>query len=345
MGYDGLIKRQDKEMPKLGKSELETPSIVMGAWALGGWYWGGTDDSVGIQTIHASLDSGINAFDTAPIYGCGHSEKVLGQALKGRRDKALIFTKVGLRWDCKDGAFFFSVSEADGGHSVYRNLRPESIVTEVEHSLIRLQTDYIDLLQCHWPDPSYPISETMSAFVQLHKAGKIRAVGVSNFDSFQLQEAQDSLGDIPLASTQPRYSLMNRLIEADVVPWLQSNSVGAIVYSPIERGLLSGKVTPERIFPESDGRASDPLFSHQNRLAILEALSDISDIAHTHKCTFAQLAAAWCIHQPGITAAIVGARTPEQAIENAKTCQIQLSPDTQTRLRERFAQLQSAQLP
>ena len=331
-------------MPKLGKTQIETPSVIMGAWALGGWYWGGTDDSVGIQTIHASLDAQINAFDTAPVYGCGHSEKVLGQALKGRRDKALIFTKVGLRWDSDEGAFFFSVSEADGGHSIYRNLRPKSIITEVENSLIRLQTDYIDLLQCHWPDPSFPISDTMSAFVQLHDAGKIRAVGVSNFDPHQLQEAQDALGDIPLASTQPRYSLMNRLIEADIVPWLQANSVGAIVYSPIERGLLSGKVTPDRIFPDSDGRSSDPLFSPQNRMAVLDALDDISDIADAHQCTFAQLAAAWCIHQPGITAAIVGARTPQQAIENAHTTQIQLSLETQNRLRDRFALLQSAKI-
>ena len=141
---------------------------------------------------------------------------------------------------------FFSVSEGDGEHP-RRNLRPKSIITEVENSLIRLQTDYIDLLQCHWPDPSFPISDTMSAFVHLHEAGKIRAVGVSNFDPHQLQDAQDALGDIPLASTQPRYSLMNRLIEADVVPWLQANSVGAIVYSPISAASI-GKVTPDRFF-------------------------------------------------------------------------------------------------
>lgn len=334
-----------KKMPRLGKTQIETPSIIMGAWALGGWYWGGADDAEGIKTIHASLDAGINAFDTAPMYGCGHSEKVLGQALKGRRHEAVILTKVGLRWDCTEGAFFFSVSEADGGHAIYRNLRPDSIITEVERSLRRLQTDYIDVLQCHWPDPSYPIADTMSAFIHLHRAGQIRAVGVSNFDPQLLQDAQAALGDVPLASTQPRYSLMNRGIEADVIPWLLANSVGAIVYSPIERGLLSGKVTTDRIFPESDGRSSDPMFTPENRQAVLEALSDIADIAERHQCSFAQLTAAWCIHQPGITAAIMGARTPQQAIENAYTTQIQLSLDEQTRLRNRFTSLQAAKIP
>lgn len=332
-------------MPKLGKTKIEVPKVIMGAWALGGWFWGGSNDKTAVDTIHASLQCGINAFDTAPVYGCGHSEKVLGQALKGRREKALVFTKVGLRWNHDEGSLFFKMAPSDGGYKVYRNLRPRSIVEEVEQSLIRLQTDYIDLLQCHWPDPSFPIPKTMEALAKLYRDGKIRAIGVSNFDVDQLESAKKSLGDIPLASTQPRYSLLNRVIESDVIPWLESNDVGAIAYSPIERGLLSGKVPASRIFPDNDGRAKDPLFTAKNRTDILHSLEMVSHIAEQHECTFAQLATAWCFHQSGITAAIVGARTPQQAMENAAATEIKLSLEEQHLLRDQFATLNCAKLP
>lgn len=332
-------------MPKLGKTQIEVPQVIMGAWALGGWFWGGSNDKVAIETIHASLQSGVHVFDTAPVYGCGHSEKILGQALKNRREKALIFTKVGLRWNHDDGALFFKMAPSDGGRSIYRNLRPKSIIEEVEQSLARLQTDYIDLLQCHWPDPSYPIPKTMEALAKLYQEGKILAIGVSNFDVDQLETAKRALGKIPLASTQPRYSLINRGIESEVIPWLKSNEVGAIVYSPIERGLLAGKVPPSRSFPENDGRAKDPLFTPKNRCDILNTLEFVSHLLEEHRCSFAQLATAWCFHQPGITAAIVGARTPQQAEENAAAREIKLSLTEQALLRDQFATLNCAKLP
>jgi methylglyoxal reductase len=308
---------------QLGSTNLEVPPIIFGAWAIGGWYWGGKDDKESMRAIHASMDAGVTAFDTAPVYGFGHSEKILGEALQGRRNQAIICTKVGLRWDKDDGVHFFD-SETDN-KKIYRNLRPQSIREEVENSLRRLQTDRIDLLQCHWPDPSTQIEETMQTLSDLVNEGKVLAIGVSNFDSDLLERSQLRLSPIPLASTQPKYSLLDRRIEADVIPWLCKNNVAAIVYSPLEQGLLSGKVTLDREFPDSDGRSRHPLFSGTNRLLILEALNKILHIAKEHRVSLAQLTTAWCFHQPGITAAIVGARTATQAIENANACHITLS--------------------
>ena len=330
-------------MKQLGQSDLNIPPVIFGAWAIGGWYWGGTNDKQSITAIHASIDAGITAFDTAPVYGFGHSEAILGQALKGKREQAILCTKVGLRWDASEGDFFFDVpsDETTDGipKDVFRNLRPHSIRTEVEQSLKRLHTDYIDLLQCHWPDPSFPIEETMNEFIALHTEGKIRAIGVSNFDTDLLSRAQQALSPLPLASTQPRYSLLNRSIEQDIIPWLLKNSVAAIVYSPIEQGLLAGTITPERKFAETDGRNYDPLFSQENRLAIQKALHEIDNICHDYNCSYAQICAAWCFHRPGITAAIIGARTPEQAIANAQTAHIQLSLDVVELLTHHFQTL------
>ena len=196
---------------RLGHSDLSVPPVIFGAWAIGGWYWGGTDDSAAISAIHASIDAGVTAIDTAPVYGFGHSESVVGCAIADRRDRVQILTKVGLRWDSTEGSHFFD----DGGQTVHRNLRPASIHAEVEASLRRLGVDEIDLLQCHWPDPSFPVEATMEALASLVRAGKVRAVGVSNFDVALLTRARAALGSVPLASTQPRYSLMDRAIESD----------------------------------------------------------------------------------------------------------------------------------
>lgn len=318
----------------LGNSQLQVPPIIFGAWAIGGWCWGGTEDQLATEAIHASLDHGINAFDTAPIYGFGHSETVLGKALFGKRSQAVIMTKVGLRWKKHETARAFN-----HGNRISRNLRKESILFEVEQSLRRLRTDYIDLLQCHWPDPETEVEETMEALMDLVKQGKVRAVGVSNFDVRLLKRSLAHLGSIPLASNQPRYSLLDRNIEKDVLPWCREHQVGSIVYSPIEQGLLAGTVGPERIFPETDGRATDPKFSRENRIAILRTLRKADHIRQLHDCTYAQLAAAWCFHQPGVTAAIVGARNATQAIENAKSADLLLSPQQQQFLADQFSAL------
>lgn len=325
-------------MKKLGNSEITVQGVVLGAWAMGGWYWGGTDDSLAIRSIHASIDAGISGIDTAPIYGCGHSEEVVGRAIFDRRDQVVLMTKVGLRWDCEEGAFFFAMSPEEGGHQVFRNLRTDSIRQEVENSLRRLQTDYIDVLQCHWPDPSTPIEDTMHSLATLYQEGKIRAVGVSNFNVDLLTRSQGVLAEhgIPLASHQPRYSLLHREIEKEELPWTIKNHVGNIVYSPIGQGLLTGKVSVERKFPDDDGRCHDPAFSENNRKLVLQSLEKIRDLCQIYHCTFAQLAIAWCLHQKGITSAIVGARTPEQAIENAKSVQLDIKKEDVDRITQTF---------
>ena len=313
---------------QLGQSDLHTAPIIFGAWAIGGWYWGGTDDQAAIEAIHASLDMGINAIDTAPIYGFGRSEEVVGRALKGKRDQALIMSKCGLRWDKPDGFHFFNTRDAKGADlQVYRNLKPESIIEECERSLRRLNVDTIDLYQCHWPDPTTPIDDTMAALIRLKEQGKIRAIGVSNYTSEMMQTAQQTLTqhNLPLSSNQPRYSLLARAIEASVQPWCIQNDVGLIVYRPLEQGMLTGKMGPERTFPPLDKRGNIPFFSVANRAEVMQLLSKLHPIATKHEATLAQIVLAWTFSQPGITAAICGARSAEQALENSAAINLNLT--------------------
>ncbi|MEJ5298891.1 MAG: aldo/keto reductase [Armatimonadota bacterium] len=319
---------------KLGNSSLEVPAVIFGAWAIGGWAWGPTDDAAAEDAIRASLDAGVTCIDTAPIYGCGHSEEVVGKALKGRRESAIIATKCGLRWDSTEGEFHFRTTvQGVGEVDVYRNLRPDSIRLECERSLVRLQTDYIDLYQCHWPDPTTPLEDTMEALLDLRQQGKIREIGVSNFTPEMMRQC---LAVGPIASDQPRYSLLDRSIEEDVLPFCRDNGIGVIVYSPIAQGLLTGRVTPDREFPPGDLRASHPWFTPENRRKVLEALEQIRPVAESHGCTLGQLAIAWVVHQPGVTSAIAGARTADQARENAAAADVRLSADELQQIRQVF---------
>ena len=325
------------EYRKLGNSSLEVPAVIFGAWAIGGWAWGPSDDNAAEDAIRASLDAGVNCIDTAPVYGCGHSEELVGRAVKGRRDRVIIATKCGLRWDSTEGEFHFrSTVQGVGDVDVYRNLRPDSIRLECERSLVRLQTDWIDLYQCHWPDPTTPLEDTMEALLDLRQQGKIREIGVSNFTPEMIRRC---LAVGPVASDQPRYSLLDRSIEQDVLPFCRENGVGVIVYSPIAQGLLTGKVTPDREFPPGDLRGAHRWFTRENRQKVLEALEGVRDIAEAHRCTFGQLAIAWVIHQPGITSAIVGARSPGQARENAAAAGVRLSAEELARIRKVFEAL------
>ena len=316
------------EQRKLGETGLELPVVVFGAWAIGGWWWGGSDDERAIDAIHAGIDAGITAIDTAPMYGCGHSERVVGRAVDGRPEAAVL-TKVGLRWDVDEGAFFFDTRHPETGQPlrVMRNLRPERVIEEVERSCERLGRDVVDLVQCHWPDPSTPVEETMSALADLVHAGRVRAVGVSNFDVPLLERAQATLAarGIALASNQPRYSLLDRGIESAVLPWCHRHGVGPLAYSPLGQGLLTGKAPPERVFPEGDGRRDHPLFTVDSRRAIAAANARARAIAEEHDCTLAQLALAWCLHQPGVTAVLAGARSGAQAMDNAGAAGVSLS--------------------
>jgi aryl-alcohol dehydrogenase-like predicted oxidoreductase len=323
---------------QLGNSELNVPTVVFGAWAIGGWYWGPQDDEESIRTVHAAVNAGITCIDTAPMYGMGHSEEVVGRAIKGMREKVLVATKCGLRWDTPDeGVEYFTCEMPDGSkHPVRRNLHKRAILEEAEQNLERLDIDAIDLYQCHWPCKSAPIAETMEALVQLKDQGKIRAIGVSNFSPEMLQECIDNG---PLASNQPPYSLLRRDIEADVLPFCRDHGIGVIVYSPLQQGLLTGKMTHDRELHDNDYRKGQKWFTPKNRQRVLDALERIRPIAEAHDATFAQITIAWTVAQPGVTAAIVGARTPDQARENARAGDITLSEEELAAIRAVFDEL------
>ena len=323
---------------QLGNSDLQVSSVIFGAWAVGGWFWGPQDDEESIRTIHAALDAGITCIDTAPMYGMGHSEEVVGKAIKGRRDEVIVATKCGLRWDTpNEGTEYFTCKMPDGSqHPVRRNLHKRAILEEAEHNLRRLGVECIDLYQCHWPDKSTPIAEMMDALVTLKDQGKIRAIGVSNFPPDLLAEC---MKHGPLASDQPPYSLLRRDAEKDVLPFCREHGVGVIVYSPLQQGLLTGKMTPGRELHEDDYRRGNKWFTPANRQRVLDALERIRPIAEAHGATFGQIAIAWTVAQPGVTAAIVGARTPEQARENARAGDIVLSSDELQQIRAVFEEL------
>jgi len=327
---------------KLGQSELEVPAIVFGAWALGGWNWGGSDDASAVRAIEAAIDAGMNAIDTAPVYGFGHSEEVVGRALAGRRDEVVLMSKVGLRWDDPRGTFYFKTVDQDGKpREIWRNSRPDAVVVEVEQSLRRLRTDRLDLVQVHRDDPSTPVDETMRALARLVEQGKLRAVGVSNFTVPLLEQARAALGKIPLASNQPKYSLVAREIERDVLPWCREKDVGLLVYSPLEQGLLTGKVQAQRSFPESDGRHKRATFTPENRARVNALLERVlRPIAQGHGATIAQVVLAWTVAQPGVSSAIAGARTVEQARENARAGGLQLAPGEPAAIRSAFEGLE-----
>jgi len=325
------------ELRQLGKSDLKVTPVVFGAWAIGGWFWGGTDDAEAVTAIRAAVDEGINTIDTAPMYGFGHSEEVVGKALKGIRDKVIVATKCGLRWNRTDGDFHFvAQDEQNRSHQIYKVLKPDSIIEECELSLKRLNVDVIDLYQCHWPDTTTPIADTMGALMKLKEQGKIRAIGVSNFTPAMMREC---LNTAPLASDQPKYSLLAREIEADVLPFCRENNIGVIVYSPLAQGLLTGKVTMDRQFAPGDLRVNTPWFQPQNRQRVLDALGRIRPIADAHRATLGQVAINWVINTPGVTSAIVGARNAAQVRENVHAAEFRLSEEEQSFIRSTFESL------
>jgi aryl-alcohol dehydrogenase-like predicted oxidoreductase len=275
----------------------------------------------------------------------GASEEIVAKAIAGRRDKVVLATKGGMRWNSDQGTDPWPNKTPDGHDVVVRkNSRPDSIVYECEQSLKRLNTDVIDLYQIHWPDVSTPVEDTMNALERLRKEGKIRAIGVSNYDVPWLTGAQTVLQNAGgvLASLQPPYSLITRKIEKEILPWCRDHNVGVIVYSPLERGLLTGKVGPDRVFPEGDHRARHKYFTVENRKRILAALDLLKPIADQHSASFAQLVINWTIQEPGITAALVGARNPEQARHNAEALRFTLSADERAAIRRAFDPVSAA---
>jgi methylglyoxal reductase len=309
-----MLKRQ------IGQSGIEASALGLGTWGMGGWLWGGTDEKASIEAIHASLDAGITLIDTAPAYGLGLAEELVGKAIVGRRDQVILATKCGLVWHTQQGQHFFD----ENGQPVYRYLGAASIRYELEQSLRRMNTDYIDLYQTHWQDPTTPIAETMQTLLDLKNEGKIRAIGVSNISLSELQE-YTRVG--PLDSTQEKYSMLDREIESTLLPYCREHDIAMLSYSSLALGLLTGKISPDRVFTGDDQRATDPRFSPENRQRVADMLSQFTPIAERYGMTIPQLVITWTIHQPGITFTLVGARNKEQALENARACLIRLDED------------------
>jgi len=312
------------EFRELGTSGVSVSRIVFGSWAAGGWMWGGTEQNDAVGAIHASYDLGVTSIDTAPIYGQGLSEQIVGEAIRSLpRDKVQVLTKFGMRWDLARGDFAMKTKD-NAGHDldVYKYAGRDSIVKECEDSLRRLGTDYIDLYQQHWPDTTTPIDETMEALSRLLEQGKVRAVGVSNYSAKQMEVAERTL---PLASNQVPYSMVRREIEADVVPYCEAHHKAILVYSPLQLGLLTGKIRPGQTFGEGDLRAGHRLFTPENVKRVNAVLNRIRPLAETKNATVGQLVLRWTLAQPGITAALVGARNPEQAVQNARAMDFQLT--------------------
>ena len=310
------------ELKEIGSSGVMVTPIAFGAWAIGGWMWGGADRNDAINAIKASLDEGITTIDTAPAYGLGSGEKIVGEAIKGHRHEVQILTKYGLRWDAPVGKFYFASKDNDGKPvDIYRDASPARIIAECENSLRDLETDYIDLYQIHWSDPLTPVGETMKAIEQLLKQGKIRAAGVCNYSVEEMDQASKV---IPLASSQVPYSMVRREIEQDVIPWCMEHGVSVLPYSPMQRGLLTGKIKPDYTFNDGDSRPSTFYFRIGNLIKINKFLERIRPIAEARNVTLAQLVLRWTMQMPGVTCVLAGARSQEQVRENAGALHFEL---------------------
>ena len=306
----------------LGNSDLQLTSIGFGAWAIGGgnweFAWGPQDDNESIAAIHRALDLGINWIDTAAIYGLGHSEEVVARALKSYAGpKPLVFTKCSMRWH--------------PDRSIYRSLKAGSVAEELEVSLRRLGVETIDLYQVHWPDPEAEIEEGWEQLARLREQGKIRWIGVSNFNLEQMKRAQKIA---PITSLQPPYSMLRRAIEKEILPFTQANGIGVINYSPMVSGLLTGAMTAERVaaFPADDWRRRAVEFNEPRLSRNLRLVDLLREIGSGHGVSPGVIAVAWTLHHPAITAAIVGGRSGKQVEGMVPALRFRLSEDEYSRI-------------
>ena len=310
---------------QLGNSELQITPIGFGSWAVGGggyqFGWGPQDDEQSIAAINHALDLGINWIDTAAVYGSGHAEEVVARALKGRSERPYIFTKCERVWNER--------GEISG------SLKAQSIRRECENSLRRLQVDVIDLYQVHWPEPDSDIEEGWSTMAELKKVGKVRNIGVSNFNVSQMRRAMEIA---PISSLQPSFSLIKRDIEKDILPFCQEHNIGVIVYSPMASGLLTGTMTRERIarLPDDDWRKRNAEFQEPRLSRNLELVEKLNEIAFVHNVTPGVVAIAWTLQHPGVTGAIVGARRPEQVDGIISAAEFRLTDSEAAQIKEFF---------
>ena len=324
----------------LGNSGLDASVVGLGGWAIGGGaVWGGeTDDQDSIDTVRAAVDAGVNLIDTAPSYGFGRSEEVIGRAVKGIRDKVLLATKCGMWWEDGRGSY----SHYFDGKEMRISLRPDTIREELDNSLRRLNVEHIDLYQTHRPaiDPDKtPIAETIGCLMDLKAEGKIRAIGVSNVSPEELRE-NIAAGEI--AANQPRYSMLWRDIEKDVLPICRDHNIAVLAYSPLEQGLLTGKVGMDRQYKPDDFRnnpAYNPWFLPENRRRVLEMLEGWSELTRKYDCSLAQLVVAWTISQPGITHALCGARRVRQIEDTVRAGSIDIEMQDLRTMRDDITRL------
>jgi aryl-alcohol dehydrogenase-like predicted oxidoreductase len=311
---------------QLGNSDLFITPIGFGAWAIGGsgweFAWGTQDDSDSVAAIHEALDDGVNWIDTAAVYGLGHSEEVVARALDGMGNRPYVFTKCSMVWD----------DRREIGHS----LKADSIRRECEDSLRRLKVDAIDLYQIHWPNPDEDIEEGWATLAALKQEGKIRHIGVSNFNVAQMKRAQ---AIAPIASLQPRYSLLHREVEETVLPFADREDIGVIAYSPMASGLLTGAMTAERIaeLPDDDWRKRDEDFREPQLSRNLRLVRLLRAIGNHHGRTPGEVAVAWVLHHPTVTGAIVGARRPGQVAGVVGAAEFRLSPRELSEIEAFFA--------
>jgi aryl-alcohol dehydrogenase-like predicted oxidoreductase len=285
------------EYAKVNGLNHKASRIGLGTWSIGGSMWGGTDEQAALETIRTALEYGINLIDTAPVYGLGRAEELVGQALAkyGKREEVIIATKVGLEWR---------------GDQVFRNATRARIMEEIDDSLRRLQTDYIDIYQVHWPDPLVPIEETAEAMHQLYKQGKIRAIGVSNYSREQMSVFQHVA---PLHTAQPPYNLFERGVKKDVLPYCRTHGISTLTYGSLCRGLLSGKMKPDSEFHGDDVRKMDPKFQQPRYAQYLKAVERLDRFAHEkYGKRVLELAIRWSLDQPFVAVALWGARHPAQ---------------------------------
>lgn len=318
---------------KLGYTDLHLTTMGLGTWAIGGggwqWSWGSQDDAASIAALQRGLELGINWIDTAAAYGLGHAEEIVGKAVAGRRDQVMVATKCSLVWE-------------EGSPNISGRLKADSVRREAEASLRRLQVEVIDLYQIHWPNPDDDIEEGWGAIAGLIQEGKVRYGGVSNFNLEQLKRVQ---AIHPVASLQPPYSMLERDVERELLPYCAANNIGVIVYSPMQTGLLTGKFTRERIasLPADDWRKDrNPHFQEPALSANLTLIEGLRPIAERHGKSVAQLAIAWVLRRPEVTGAIVGVRRPSHIEETVGAGDWNLSPEVIAEIDELLAERERA---
>jgi aryl-alcohol dehydrogenase-like predicted oxidoreductase len=310
------------EQVLFGKTGFTVSRLVQGTWVTGGWAWGGSDENESLLAILRAFETGINFIDTAPVYGFGKSEEIVGRAIgQWGREKVTVATKCGLEWD--------------QSQRIRRNSRPDRIMHEAEQSLRRLGIDCIDLLQLHWPDADTPFENSMHALTKLQEQGKIRCFGLSNFSREQILEC---LRTSPVYTLQPPYNIFERQAEKELLPFCIENEIPTLVYGGLCRGLLTGKFTGNETFPRGDLRRNDPMFKADRFKKYADAVKEIKAVATKYGKTSAQFALRWAIQQPGVTCVIAGARTAKQAEENAGALGWEIRSSDLTRVDEILAE-------